>query len=64
MAEKCAGEVGIKRPIFEPGDVMLFDELFLHSTAADPGMTETRYAIETWFFGPSAFPDEYTPLAF
>jgi hypothetical protein len=64
VAEKCAGEVGIKRPIFQPGDVMLFDELFLHSTAADPGMTETRYAIETWFFGPSAFPDEYTPLAF
>ena len=64
VAEKCAGDVGIKRPIFQPGDVMLFDELFLHSTAADPGMTETRYAIETWFFGPSAFPDEYTPLAF
>jgi hypothetical protein len=64
VAEKCAGEVGIKRPIFQPGDVMLFDELFLHSTAADPRMTETRYAIETWFFGPSAFPDEYTPLAF
>jgi hypothetical protein len=56
--------VGIKRPIFKPGDVMLFDELFLHSTAADPGMTQTRYAIETWFFGPSAFPSEYTPLAF
>ena len=64
VAEECAGDLGIKRPIFEPGDVMLFDELFLHSTAADPGMTETRYAIETWFFGPSAFPDEYTPLAF
>jgi hypothetical protein len=64
VAEKCAGDVGIKRPIFKPGDVMLFDELFLHSTAADPGMTQTRYAIETWFFGPSAFPSEYTPLAF
>jgi hypothetical protein len=64
VAEKCAGDVGIKRPVFEPGDVMLFDELFLHSTAADPGMTQTRYAIETWFFGPSAFPGEYTPLAF
>jgi hypothetical protein len=64
VAEECAGDLGVKRPIFQPGDVMLFDELFLHSTAADPGMTETRYAIETWFFGPSAFPDEYTPLAF
>jgi hypothetical protein len=64
VAQECAGERGIKRPIFQPGDVMLFDELFLHSTAAAPGMTETRYAIETWFFGPSAFPGEYTPLAF
>jgi hypothetical protein len=64
VAEESAGDVGIKRPIFEPGDVMLFDELFLHSTAADPGMTRTRYAIETWFFGPSAFPEEYAPLAF
>ena len=64
VAEQCAGDAGIKRPIFQPGDVMLFDELFLHSTAADPGMTQTRYAIETWFFGPSAFPAEYTPLAF
>ena len=64
MAEECAGELGIKRPIFQPGDVMLFDELFLHSTAADPGMTETRYAIETWSSAPRAFPDEYTPLAF
>jgi hypothetical protein len=64
VAMECAGDAGVKRPIFEPGDVMLFDELFLHSTAADPGMTQTRYAIETWFFGPSSFPEQYTPLAF
>jgi hypothetical protein len=64
VAEEVAGETGIVRPIFEPGDALLFDDLFLHSTAADDSMTEPRYAIETWFFGPSAFPAEYEPLLF
>ena len=64
MAEEAAGESGIVRPIFEPGDVLMFDELCLHSTALDPAMTKTRYAVESWFFGPSAFPVDYVPLAF
>jgi hypothetical protein len=62
LAEEAAGEVGIARPIFEPGDVLLFDELCLHATAAEPEMPNARYAIESWFFGPSSFPGEYTPL--
>jgi hypothetical protein len=64
VAEEAAGDTSIVRPVFEPGDVLMFDELCLHSTALDPGMTETRFAVEGWFFGPSAFPDNYTPLAF
>jgi hypothetical protein len=64
VAEESAGESGIVRPIFEPGDVLMFDELCLHSTALDPAMTKTRYAVESWFFGPSAFPVDYVPLAF
>jgi hypothetical protein len=68
MAEKAAGDLPIMRPIFEPGDVMLFDELYLHATATDPAMSEMRHAVETWFFGPSAFPQNvqghpYEPLA-
>ena len=63
VAEQAAGEAGIARPICEPGDVLLFDEMFLHATAAEPGMTGVRYAIECWFFGPSQFPDGYAPLA-
>jgi hypothetical protein len=62
VAEEAAGEAGILRPIFDPGDVLLFDDLFLHSTAADPSMKKSRLAIESWFFGPSASP-EYAPLA-
>lgn len=45
----------IERPIFEPGDVLLFDQLNLHRTAIDPGMDTDRYAIETWLFAPSTY---------
>jgi hypothetical protein len=62
-AEGAAGEIGISRPIFEPGDALLFDELSLHATASSPEMPDTRYAVECWFFGPSAFPADYPPLA-
>jgi hypothetical protein len=63
-AAEAAGEQGILRPIFEPGDALFFDDLFLHKTASDPStMPNTRFAIENWFFGGSAFPVEYAPLA-
>jgi hypothetical protein len=62
-AEEVAGDKPIVRPIFEPGDALLFDELFLHSTGSDPSMPKPRYAIESWFFGGSAFPGEYGPIA-
>lgn len=65
-AEIAAKERGVEivRPIFNPGDVLLFDEMFLHQTGSDPSMPNPRYAIESWFFGPSAFPGEYAPIAF
>jgi hypothetical protein len=63
VAEEAAGDEGVLRPIFEPGDVLLFDDLFLHSTAAEPGMKKSRWAIESWFFGSSASPEDYAPLA-
>jgi hypothetical protein len=64
VAEESAGDAGIVRPIFEPGDALLFDELCLHSTAAEPDMPNPRYAVESWFFGGSGFPTKYAPLAF
>ena len=57
-------ESGILRPIFERGDVLFFDDFFLHKTAADPRMPNPRYAIESWFFGPSGYPPDYAPLSF
>ena len=62
-AAEAAGDVGIVRPIFEPGDALFFDELFLHQTASDPSMPQPRYAIENWFFGASSFPADYAPVA-
>jgi len=62
-AERAAGDVAIVRPIFEPGDALFFDELFLHQTGSDPSMRNPRYAIESWFFGASGFPTEYAPIA-
>lgn len=64
LAEQAAGERSIQRPVFEPGDAILFDDLLLHAPGTVPGMSETRLAIESWFFGPSGFPAEYVPLAF
>ena len=54
MAEDAAGEKEIIRPIFEPGDALLFDELFLHKTGSDPSMPNPRFAIENWFFNRAA----------
>ena len=62
-AHDAAGDVPILRPIFEPGDALLFDEMFLHQTGSDPSMRKPRFAIESWFFGASAFPPDYAPLA-
>jgi hypothetical protein len=64
VVERAAGVVATERPIFEPGDALLFDELLLHATANAVEMTETRYAVETWFFAPSRFPSDYVPLSF
>ena len=61
--EDVAGDTPVIRPIFEPGDALLFDELFLHQTGSEASMPNPRYAVENWFFGGSGFPDEYAPVA-
>jgi len=52
------------RPRFQPGDALIFDDLLVHRTAFAPGLTRDRYAIESWFFAPSRFPDDQIPLVF
>lgn len=47
---------------FRAGDVIFFDEMNLHRTAADESMTSARHAIEAWFFAPSAYPLGQIPI--
>jgi len=47
--------------VFAPGDALLFDELLLHRTAA-LARAQDRYAIESWFFAPSSYPDNHVPV--
>jgi hypothetical protein len=55
--------VQIWRPEFEAGDVLFFDHMFLHRTAAEPDMPRMRYAIESWYFAASVYPEgSSTPL--
>lgn len=56
VARAAAGEAGVLRPEFAPGDVLFFDHLFLHRTATTPEMRRDRHAIEAWFFAPSTYP--------
>jgi hypothetical protein len=63
VVAQVADTTPVQRPRFAAGDVLFFDDLFLHRTATDPAMARDRYAIETWFFAPSAFPEQYVALA-
>jgi len=61
-AERAAGTDGITRPVFAPGDVILFDQMNLHRTAPDPDLPNSRLAIEAWFFAPSHYPTDQIPI--
>jgi Phytanoyl-CoA dioxygenase (PhyH) len=52
-ARRAAAPLRWQRLSFRAGDALLFDDKMLHRTGGDPGMTQTRYAIETWFFAPA-----------
>ena len=47
---------------FKAGDAVFFDEMNMHRTGSDPGMTNDRYALEAWFFAPSCYPMDQIPL--
>lgn len=67
VSDETAASYGLEsvvRPVFEPGDALLFDQMTLHRTGVDKSMTRTRYAIEMWFFAASTYPHEQVPLCF
>lgn len=60
--ERAAGDTPIVRPEFAAGDALLFDHRLVHRTASSSAMPNERYAIESWFFTPSAYPPSQVPL--
>lgn len=64
VVAEAAGGTPIVRPEFGVGDALLFDHLLLHRTAASPGMTRRRYALESWFFAPSSYPAGQLPILY
>lgn len=64
QAAREVGEGHTVRPVFAAGDAIIFDHLCLHRTASDPGMTKTRYAIETWLMAPSTYGHQGGPILF
>jgi hypothetical protein len=63
VIDRLATDAPVIRPVFAPGDALLFDQLFLHATGTHPGITGERYAIESWFFEPSDVPEDYIGIA-
>ncbi len=62
VVDWVSADVGVARPRFAAGDALIFDHLYLHQTYIQPTMTRERYALESWFFAPSAFPADQIPL--
>lgn len=64
VVAEAARDVPVVTPEFRAGDALLFDHLLLHRTAVGPGMTRERYAMETWLFAPSSYPDGQIPVVY
>lgn len=62
MVELVGEGLATISPVFEPGDAMLFDHFFLHRTGIPKEIAKDRYAIESWFFAPTAYPRQQVPL--
>jgi hypothetical protein len=62
QVEDFRKRVPVVVPRFKAGDMLLFDHWLLHRSWRIPGMTTQRYAIESWFFAPSAFPGGRLPM--
>jgi hypothetical protein len=58
----AAGGAPVLSPVFQAGDAVLFDHLMLHRTGVRAGMTKSRWAVESWFFAPSAYPMAQVPV--
>jgi hypothetical protein len=64
IARDAAGDTPVLARDFRAGDALVFDHMLLHRTGVKPNMTRERYAMETWLFAPSSYPDGQIPLVY
>ena len=64
VVDRESAAAPVIRPEFFPGDALLFDDLLLHRTGVSAEMDFERYALESWFFAPSRYPNQQIPLVF
>lgn len=62
QAEHAPPDGEYATPVYEPGDVMILDDLTVHRTHRHPDVTTPRYSVETWFFDPRHRPVEQGAL--
>ena len=56
------GESAIVTPTFRKGDAFFFDQFLMHRSQYLADSSESRYAIENWFFDSKYFPKNQVPL--
>ena len=61
LLEEVAPDHPWSTPRFAPGDAIIFDDLFVHRSGSGEGYAEHRYSVESWFFGGSRIPTNYSP---
>lgn len=64
FVEELKKELPVFHPHINPGDALFFDHYNLHRTAFREQLTESRYAIESWFFAASTVPAKQMPILF
>lgn len=62
LVAQLSAEHSTITPTFAPGDAIMFDEKLLHRTAVGEHLSQTRYALESWFFAPSHTAPTYVPF--
>jgi hypothetical protein len=62
VVDEERGDHPIASPVFSAGDAIFFDQFLVHRTGVKEGLTQTRYALESWFFTPTSFPGHYEGL--
>jgi hypothetical protein len=64
LVDELGEESPVLCPRFAPGDAIFFDHYNLHRTAFGIDHTQTRYALESWFFAASRAPAKQIPVFF